>query len=148
MTPSGANPTTRFAPVSGAWHQMTIPPIYLTILSINFFFNFGALHTHFNTFWQFNGNIDQFWVPWMSVIGNVELYHTKSPHFWLGPHRITPFRISIPTDPYWWGGGQACSEHLALPHFCQNNLALARNWEPLLYKMHTDNVTISWNLVI
>ncbi len=70
----------------------------------------------------------------MLVIENFKVSHTKSPHFCLGPH-VTPtdllfsnFYTNTPAFIFpGWGIGQACSEYLALLHFSQNNVALARN---------------------
>ena len=97
---------------------------------------FGNLKMdNFNTFWQFYGRpkINQFWgikdvFDVSEFIWNFELSHTKSPHFWLGPHRILFFfkflywQTRTFVIPRW-----AYSEHLDLPHFSRNNLGLARN---------------------
>ncbi len=63
-------------------------------------------------------------IAWPSVTQNHPIFdsaNTKWPPFFEFLHQKTPTVLTQ------GGGGQACSEHLALTHFGQNNLALTRN---------------------
>ena len=129
MTPIySANPTPRFTPVSSAYTEW---PHFLENLNLKLKY-FGALCAHFQhiltSLWWNNSILVYKRYFWMSVIGNFELSHRKSPRFLLGPHERPPFFPHFYTNrPLLSPTGRAYSEHLGLRHFGQKNLAQARN---------------------
>ena len=83
-------------------------------------------------------------VQW-SIGNSVSCYITQNHPISSLAHTEWP-RISIYRQTPTGGVGQACSEHLALPHFAQNNLALARIENPWtlnfwMYILHSVSLT-------